>query len=106
MITSQSSQPSASISARLVGRKGAVPKRLAQYARYAVSGRGATDDGFGAVRRVDGRDIEERRQDGAGLSPCGRGLWRVGRPGLPDASAPPCLMDATAGGELPQCPLP
>src|SRR4029079_10295573 len=35
---SQESQPSSSISARLIGRNGAVPKRWAQYLRYEKSG--------------------------------------------------------------------
>src|SRR3990167_5736453 len=35
---SQLSQPSLSISARLIGRNGAVPKRLAQYGRELVNG--------------------------------------------------------------------
>src|SRR3954453_12761962 len=39
--TSQLSQPSSSISARVVGRNGAIPNRFAQYGRYENSPRGA-----------------------------------------------------------------
>src|SRR5512146_1936436 len=41
---SQLSQPSSSISARVVGRTGAMPNRCAQYGRYENSGLVAADD--------------------------------------------------------------
>src|SRR6188508_1668101 len=44
MMTSQLSQPSSSISARDIGRNGAVPKREAQYLRYVLSSFGAAAD--------------------------------------------------------------
>src|SRR5262249_46546595 len=40
-MTSQLSQPSSSISARVVGKNGAIPNRFAQYGRYENSPRGA-----------------------------------------------------------------
>lgn len=47
-MTSHESQPSASISARDMGRNGATPKRLAQYLRYEKSGLAASEDDAGA----------------------------------------------------------
>src|ERR1044071_1471769 len=55
-MTSQLSQPSSSISARVVGRNGAIPKRCAQYGRYENSGFDDTAPSFstlgGAVREI------------------------------------------------------
>src|SRR5678816_3737957 len=42
-MTSQLSQPSSSISARVVGKNGAMPNRLAQYGRYETSGFGTAE---------------------------------------------------------------
>jgi hypothetical protein len=39
--TSQLSQPSSSISARVVGKNGAMPNRFAQYGRYENNARAA-----------------------------------------------------------------
>src|ERR1700743_630061 len=50
-MTSQLSQPSSSISARVVGRYGAMPNRLAQKGRYENSGRAAD---IGATVRTPG----------------------------------------------------
>ena len=44
---SQLSQPRSSISARVVGRNGAIPNRFAQYGRYENSPRGADIAGNG-----------------------------------------------------------
>ena len=51
MMTSHESQPSASISARVVGNTGAVPKRSAQYLRRAnsVAGTNSGETGRNSV---------------------------------------------------------
>ncbi|CAD5372072.1 hypothetical protein RA210_U20055 [Rubrivivax sp. A210] len=73
MTMSQLSQPSWSISARLMGRKGAGPKRLAQNGRQLPSGLAGSAP---AGRAMTGRSLVEA--DTGGLSQRAPSRWKCG----------------------------
>src|SRR4051795_244404 len=75
-MTSQPSQPSSSISARVVGRNGAIPNRWAQYGRYENRPRGAVIE-----QRLAHRGPARRRP--------GRAVGHDPPPGGPDPLVPP-----------------
>src|SRR6218665_509573 len=74
-MTSQQSQPNCSISARLIGKNAAVPKRLAQYGRQLVKGfaaRAKKETSTGSVMFRPGRRPMDRAPIGRrGGAACG-----------------------------------
>src|SRR6218665_3358692 len=103
-MTSQQSQPNCSISARLIGKNAAVPKRLAQYGRELVKGfaaRAKKETSTGSVMFRPGRRPMDRAPIGRrGGAPCrcAAVLQYAAPPGVQRHGPAPAVDDCARGG--------